>query len=125
MSNNNDETRHMNDSTMPPPKRTGKKAAPPVRIKKGFGLSDWTRLVKSSKDLAQLKGQGLRKNITKDEVKQHNKIYDGWMIVHNKVYNIAPYLQYHPGGSAILKPYLGKDATAMFEKYHRWVNVDG
>jgi hypothetical protein len=28
-------------------------------------------------------------------------------------------------GVSILKPYLGKDATAVFEKYHRWVNADG
>ena len=90
-----------------------------------FGLGDWTRLVKSSKDLAQRKGQDLRRSISKEEVALHKYEYDGWIILHNRVYNIGPYLPYHPGGLSILKPYLGKDATAAFEKYHRWVNADG
>ena len=140
-SSNNNKTvgaiRHMNDSTMPPPPpstgppkagtrgRAPSRIAHNSRIKAGFGLSDWTRLLKSSNDLAQRKGQALRRDIRKEEVAEHDQVYDGWMILHNKVYNVAPYLEYHPGGAAIMKPCLGKDATALFEKYHRWVNVDG
>jgi cytochrome b involved in lipid metabolism len=41
------------------------------------------------------------------------------------VYNIGPYLPYHPGGIAIFKNILGKDGTSMFDKYHRWVNIEG
>lgn len=58
-----------------------------------------------------------------DEVREHNSEYDGWTVLHGKVYNIAPYLHYHPGGVAILKQILGRDGTALFEKYHRWVNI--
>ena len=47
------------------------------------------------------------------------------MVMKGKVYFISPYLAYHPGGEAILKPALGKDVTKLFEKYHRWVNEDG
>jgi hypothetical protein len=47
------------------------------------------------------------------------------MVLHGKVYNIGPYLMYHPGGSEILEKCLGKDATALFEKYHAWVNIEG
>ena len=97
----------------------------PVKVAKGFGLADWTRLVKTAKDLAQRRGQDLRRNISREEVALHKYDYDAWMIIHNKVYNIGPYLPYHPGGMAILKSSLGKDATVLFEKYHRWVNVDG
>ena len=110
----------MNDSTLPVPKRVREKQA----FRKGFGMTDWIRLLKSSSDLAQRKGAGLRR-ITATEVALHHKEHDGWTILHGKVYNIAPYLLYHPGGSSILKQILGKDGSELFDKYHRWVNVDG
>ena len=87
-------------------------------------MNDWVRLLSTSKDLAQRKGAGLRK-ISALEVALHNKTFDGWTILRGKVYNIAPYLLYHPGGDGILNKILGKDGTALFEKYHRWVNIDG
>lgn len=41
-----------------------------------------------------------------------------------QVYNVTPYLRFHPGGVDYLMLGAGKDATALFNKYHRWVNVD-
>lgn len=70
------------------------------------------------------KGAPIRKDITLSEVQQHSKPYDGWIILRGKVYNITPYLAYHPGGSAIIESCLGKDATSLFDKYHSWVNID-
>ena len=91
-----------------------------------FGLTDWMRLLSVSQDIAQLKGRGLRTNITIPEVRQHHTIHDGWIILQNtRVYNLSPYLMYHPGGSTILKSVLGKDATLLFHQYHSWVNADG
>jgi cytochrome b involved in lipid metabolism len=90
-----------------------------------FGLHDWKRLLSASKDLAQLKGQPPRRDIPLDENKTHNRNHDGWIILRGKVYNIGPYLPYHPGGVEIFKHVLGKDATSLFDKYHRWVNIDG
>jgi cytochrome b involved in lipid metabolism len=129
------EERNMNDTTMPPPPKSnatrtvtkstgGTPVRNKVRLRKGFGLGDWHRLLKSSKDLAQRKGEGLRR-IKWDEIKQHTAIYDGWTVLKGKVYFISPYLAYHPGGEAIMHKILGKDCTALFEKYHRWVNEDG
>ena len=46
------------------------------------------------------------------------------MILRGKVYNISPYIAYHPGGASILEKCVGKDATALFDKYHSWVNID-
>lgn len=129
-----DDDRNMNDSTMPPPasrSSTTKQAAAisnitkiprdKVKLRTGFGLTEWNRLTRVSKDLAQRRGQPLR-HIKMEEIRQHNKIYDGWMVLRGKVYNIGPYLAYHPGGESILKKSLGTDATALFHKYHRWVN---
>jgi cytochrome-b5 reductase len=40
-----------------------------------------------------------------------------------QVYNITPYLRYHPGGADILMKAAGKDGTSLFNKYHPWVNA--
>lgn len=110
----------MNDSSFPSRKTKSGTGG----VKKGFGMYDWQRLLKASKDLAQRNGEPIRE-MTMEEISCHNKVYDGWIVLHDKVYNIAPYLAYHPGGSDIIKPWLGKDSTASFEKYHPWVNVEG
>ena len=95
-----------------------------ARVRKGFGLHDWKRLLQCSTDLAQRKGQPIRKDITPSEVAQHNQMHDGWTSLHGKVYNIGPYINYHPGGVDILKVSLGKDSSALFDKYHPWVNIE-
>ena len=124
-SDNNDETdRIMNDTTMPPPKGKAAPKAVPRRKTGRFGMAEWTRLLNMSKDLAQRKGQPIRR-IPLAEIRQHNKVYDGWTILRGKVYNISPYLAYHPGGESILKQVLGRDSTALFDKYHRWVSEEG
>lgn len=40
-----------------------------------------------------------------------------------QVYDITPYLNFHPGGRDILLKAAGKDGTALFMKYHPWVNI--
>lgn len=134
--------RHMNDTTMPPrvrfaaneksddggaetPKKKVFAAVNPRARGPRFGLHDWKRLLMASKDLAQLKGEQPRRDIPLDEIRKHNRNHDGWIILRGKVYNIGPYLPYHPGGIDIFKNVLGKDATSLFDKYHRWVNIDG
>ena len=118
----------MNDTTLPIPSSTKSKpktATTPrtkTKLKKGFALHDWKRLLLSTNDLAQRKGQPLRR-ITMNEIKQHNTVHDGWIALHGKVYNIGPYLHYHPGGVEIFHDCLGDDASVLFDKYHRWVNI--
>lgn len=41
------------------------------------------------------------------------------------MYNITPYLHYHPGGADILLKAAGRDCTGLFNRYHAWVNLDG
>lgn len=68
-------------------------------------------------------GQGRRCNISPEEVKQHSSVDDAWLVLHGKVYNITPYLRFHPGGADILLKAAGRDATSLFNKYHPWVNA--
>ena len=118
----------MNDTTLPIKKKTNprrNRGGPEGRVRPGFGLHDWINLTRHAKDLAQRKGASIRRDIPASEVKTHNKPHDGWIILRGKVYNISPYLAYHPGGADIIEKCLGRDATVLFDKYHRWVNLDG
>lgn len=42
----------------------------------------------------------------------------------SKVYNITPYLPYHPGGERELMKAAGRDGTKLFMEIHPWVNWD-
>lgn len=41
-----------------------------------------------------------------------------------QVYNLTPYLRFHPGGVPLLLKVAGRDGTALFNKYHAWVNYE-
>lgn len=53
-----------------------------------------------------------------DQVKSHNKKDDCWVIIHDKIYDVTDFLNEHPGGSAIILKYAGKDATKAFDPIH-------
>lgn len=40
-----------------------------------------------------------------------------------QVYNLTPYLRFHPGGVPLLLKVAGKDGTALFNKFHAWVRA--
>lgn len=52
------------------------------------------------------------------EVSQHNKKDDCWVIIHNKAYDLSDFIDEHPGGLAIIMKYAGKDATKAFDPIH-------
>lgn len=41
---------------------------------------------------------------------------DCWVIMMGMVLDITKYLEYHPGGSTILKKFAGQDITQAFRK---------
>jgi cytochrome b involved in lipid metabolism len=85
---------------------------------------DWLKLTRTHPDLAGLKGQSNRRLITLEEVKQHKSGDCIWTVLKGRVYNIAPYMKFHPGGVDMLMKASGKDCTALFNKYHAWVNAE-
>ncbi|NP_001387705.1 uncharacterized protein LOC123956256 isoform 1 [Mus musculus] len=103
-------------------KRTGPRAAEAVPLKQGRSLMDWIRLTKSGKDLTGLKG-GLIE-VTEEELKKHNKKEDCWICIRGFVYNVSPYMEYHPGGEDELMRAAGADGTDLFNEVHRWVNYE-
>ena len=89
-------------------------------LERGHSLMDWIRFCKSGRDLT-CGGRG-RARITWDELVKHNSVDDAWMALRGKVYNISPYLKFHPGGVDELMRGAGIDGTALFDEYHAWVN---
>lgn len=85
---------------------------------------DWMRLTRTHPDLAGLNGKPNNRAITMAEVKQHRSKDDAWLVLKGKVYNVTPYLKFHPGGLDWIMKGAGLDATSLFNKYHAWVNSD-
>lgn len=52
---------------------------------------------------------------------------DAWGTWQGKVYNLTPYLSFHPGGKGELMRGAGKvgEAERLFREIHPWVNWDG
>ncbi|XP_013910588.1 PREDICTED: cytochrome b5 reductase 4 [Thamnophis sirtalis] len=83
---------------------------------------DWIRLTKSGQDLTGLKGRLLE--VTEEELMKHNKREDCWICIRGLVYNVTPYMEYHPGGEDELMKAAGIDGTDLFDQVHRWVNYE-
>ncbi|CAM6090899.1 unnamed protein product [Calypogeia fissa] len=95
-----------------------------VPLEKGYSQMVWLRLMQSEPDLAGLKGESSRRLLTMEEIKKHQSEGEAWTILRGRVYNVTPYLKFHPGGPEMLMKAAGKDGTALFNKYHAWVNAE-
>ncbi|KNA16487.1 hypothetical protein SOVF_088840 [Spinacia oleracea] len=95
-----------------------------VPFEKGYSPMDWLKLTRTHPDLAGLNGQSNRRLISMSEVKQHQTEGSMWTVLQGRVYNISPYMKFHPGGVDMLMKAVGKDCTSLFNKYHAWVNAD-
>ncbi|CAB3994136.1 cytochrome b5 reductase 4 isoform X2 [Paramuricea clavata] len=93
-----------------------------VSLKPGRSLMDWIRLGNSGKDLQGFGGK-FRK-VSTAELAEHNSIDDVWICLRGCVYNITPYLEYHPGGIPEIMKGAGIDATQLFNEIHQWVNAE-
>uniref|UniRef100_H3H0M0 Cytochrome-b5 reductase n=1 Tax=Phytophthora ramorum TaxID=164328 RepID=H3H0M0_PHYRM len=97
--------------------RRNKVALPP-----GYSQLHWMRLCQSGQDLSGLRGGPPRRAISMQEVNRHNIEDDCWSVLDGKVYNMTPYLKFHPGGVADLLLSAGGDCTDLFNEKHPWVN---
>ncbi|EJT45212.1 fumarate reductase (NADH) [Trichosporon asahii var. asahii CBS 2479] len=59
-----------------------------------------------------------KKEYTAEEVAQHNKENDLWVIIDGQVLDVTEFLPDHPGGVKAIMLYAGKDATEEFEMVH-------
>ncbi|KDN50793.1 hypothetical protein RSAG8_01291, partial [Rhizoctonia solani AG-8 WAC10335] len=92
-----------------------------VALSPGHGALDWASLKSSGVDL---RGVSELQRITPSMLKEHRSRDDAWSAFGGKVYNITPYLPYHPGGEKELMRVAGRDGTKLFATTHAWVNLD-
>lgn len=112
--------------TLPSLKKSN--ASKRVILEPGYSPLDWAALAADPK--SQLRGVGLPPGllrVTPSMLKMQNgrKGRDAWTSYQGKVYNISPYLPYHPGGKGELLRGAGKDSGKLFQEIHPWVNWDG
>ncbi|XP_077567976.1 cytochrome b5 reductase 4 isoform X2 [Stigmatopora nigra] len=85
-----------------------------VALKPGHSLMDWIRFSKSGKDLTGLRGRLIE--VSNEELQKHNSRNDCWTSIRGMVYNVTPYMDYHPGGEDELMKAAGIDGTDLFEQ---------
>lgn len=93
-----------------------------VSLGPGRSLMDWIRLTHANPNLSGVNGRFL--DVTYEELVKHNKKDDAWICLKGRVYNVTPYMDYHPGGVDELLRGVGKDATDLFNQVHKWVNFE-
>ncbi|KAF2641687.1 hypothetical protein P280DRAFT_282647 [Massarina eburnea CBS 473.64] len=94
-----------------------------VLLSPGHSPLDWAILQRSGRNLS---GVSSLIRVSPSMLKENNgrKGKDAWSSYQGKVYNISPYLPFHPGGEGELKRAAGKDGGKLFMEVHPWVNWD-
>ncbi|PQE24331.1 hypothetical protein CJF31_00002599 [Rutstroemia sp. NJR-2017a BVV2] len=118
------------NSLFPPPTHTAPPSKPSkkVLLQPNHSPLDWARLTSSpSSNLRGLPPSTPYLRVPPSLLKQFTgrKGKDAWTVLGGKVYNITPYLPYHPGGEAELMKCAGRDGTRLFGEVHPWVNWEG
>lgn len=72
-----------------------------VALPPGRSQLDWVR---NSASLPQLRPRA----IALSELRQHAAPKDAWIAIHGKVFDVTPYLGYHPGGIPMILSGAGK-----------------
>ncbi|CAO3628270.1 unnamed protein product [Cunninghamella blakesleeana] len=92
-----------------------------IVLEPGHSPLDWAKLKSSGKDLRGVPQLG---RYTLEDIKKHSTKEDAWTALHGKVYNITPYIDFHPGGVKDLIRIAGRDGTKLFMLTHQWVNAE-
>lgn len=114
-------------NSLAPPARPSSNSSKRAVLEPGFSPLDWAALTSNPK--ANLRGENLPAQlirVTPSMLKIQNgrKGRDAWTSYQGKVYNIQPYVPFHPGGKGELLRGAGKDSAKLFVEVHPWVNWD-
>jgi len=122
--------RQPGSSTLAPPPTHSSKPAKPSRkviLEPGRSPLDWARIANHpTSDLRNLPAGTPYLRVTPSMLKEQTgrKGKDAWTALNGRVYNISPYLPYHPGGEPELLRCAGRDGTKLFGEIHPWVNYE-
>lgn len=111
-------------STLAPAQRNSSRK---VVLEPGHSPLDWAALTSNPNN--NLRGANLPPHyirVTPSMLKAHNgrKGMDAWTSYKGKVYNITPYIPFHPGGRGEIMRGAGRDSGKLFMEVHPWVNWD-
>ncbi|KAI0876955.1 hypothetical protein GGS24DRAFT_449621 [Hypoxylon argillaceum] len=119
-------------STLAPPPTHASKPSKPSRkvtLEPGHSPLDWARL--ANHPTADLRGLGpgapasylrVTPSMLRQQTGRRGK--DAWTALGGRVYNMSPYLPFHPGGEPELLRAAGRDGTRLFGEIHPWVNYE-
>lgn len=109
-------------SLAPPPYKTTN-ARNKVLLSPGHSPLDWAALQRSGKNLAGTGTNNLIR-VTPSQLKAQNgrKGKPAWSVWQGKVYNMTPYVPFHPGGEGQIMRAAGKEGGKLFLEAHPWVN---
>ncbi|KAI1264919.1 hypothetical protein F5Y18DRAFT_70973 [Xylariaceae sp. FL1019] len=122
--------RQPGSSTLAPPPTHSSKPSKPSRkvtLEPGHSPLDWARLANHpTSDLRNLGPNASYLRVTPSMLKTQTgrKGKDAWTALGGRVYNITPYLPFHPGGEPELLRAAGRDGTKLFAEIHSWVNYE-
>ena len=111
-------------SSLPPSSRPSKK----VLLAPGHSPLDWAHLVTNPPSSSFFRGASVPPHLIRvppSLLKSHNgrKGKDAWGVWQGKVYNMTPYMDFHPGGVDQLMRGAGKEgAEKLFLEIHPWVS---
>ncbi|EOO02388.1 putative cytochrome b5-like heme steroid binding domain-containing protein [Phaeoacremonium minimum UCRPA7] len=116
-------------SLAPPPTHNTKPKKPSkqVTLTPGHSPLDWARLSSSpTSDLRGLPPASPYLRVTPSMLRRQTgrRGKDAWSALGGRVYNITPYLPFHPGGEPELLRGAGRDGTRLFGEIHPWVNYE-
>ncbi|KYK57569.1 heme/steroid binding protein [Drechmeria coniospora] len=113
---------------LPPPTLASKPQKPSKKVVLDPGHSplDWARISGPDADLRGLPPSTPYIRVTPSMLKKQTgrKGKDAWMALNGKVYNVTPYVDFHPGGVPELMRGAGRDGTKLFGEIHPWVNYE-
>lgn len=100
-----------------------------VVLAPGNSLLDWAALTEKTpqyqlRDVSPNTPPAAFVQVHLSELKLHKTRNDCWTCINGKVFNITPYIDFHPGGVDEIMKCAGRDGTSLFQKYHAWVNPD-
>lgn len=91
-----------------------------VLLSPGHSPMDWAALTRKGNLSGVSTFQRVTPNMLKSMTGRKGK--PAWSSWQGKVYNITPYLPFHPGGEPEIMKAAGRDGTKLFMDVHPWVN---
>ena len=100
---------------VPTPNQRGK-----VLLAPGHSPMDWAALTRKGNLTGVDTFQRVTPSVLKSKTGRKGK--PAWSSWQGKVYNITPYIAFHPGGETEIMKAAGRDGTKLFLEAHPWVN---